>query len=218
MKKVILISGTNRSGSSLLDLMIGNSNNGLSIGEISRLFRPSKNTRISQMIDPNKWGLTNEIIKFWYDIKLQGEKDVYDNLFDSFDNLEFIVDSSKNPIWVRNQIKYSKNKSYKLITIITYKTPLEFAYSLFKRNTEKYWKRQWINQHLILFYIVEKFITVKYSLLAKNPRNHIELICKKIGIDYFEGKENFWNSPSMKYFLFGSLTLRKSNNKIYYDS
>jgi len=215
MKKVILISGTNRSGSSLLDLMISNSEFGFSTGELYYLFRPRKSFYImknrADMYD-------SKIINFWNDIKNGGEKNVYNNLFHSLKNVEFIVDSSKNPIWIRNQIKYGKNKSYELIPIITYKTPLEFAYSLFKRNQSKYWKRQWINQHLILFYILENFITVKYSMLAINPPNHLELICKKIGIDYFKGKEDYWNSNSIKYFLFGSDTLRKSMKHVYYDN
>jgi len=218
MKKVILISGENRSGSSLLDLMIGNSNKGFSTGELFRIFRPIKTSEILNINEPKIWEYNVKIIDFWNRIKLKGEENVYDNLFDSFDNIDFIVDSSKNPIWIRNQIKYGKNKSYKLIPIIIYKTPLEFAYSLFKRNQSKYWKRRWIDRHLILFFILENFITVKYSMLAKNPGNHLELICKNIGIDYFKGKEKFWESNSKKYFLFGSDSLKKSKNHVYYDS
>jgi hypothetical protein len=213
MKKVVLISGTSRSGSSLLDLMIGNSNKGFSTGELSRLFRLSLNIH-----QPRTWDYNDEIINFWNNIKSKGEKNVYNNLFDSFKNVEYIVDSSKNPIWIRNQIKYCKNKPFKLIPIITYKTPIEFAYSLFKRDNLRFWKKQWIKTYSILFYILNNFITVKYSLLAKNPKNHLELICKKIGIDYFEGKEKFWENNSKIYFLFGSDTLRKSKEHVYYNS
>lgn len=219
MKKVILISGTNRSGSSLLDLMIGNSNNGFSTGELHRLFRPSRPIDILNKNGRNEFGYDNEVIDFWNDIKSKGEKNVYDNLFNSFDGIDFIVDSSKNPIWIRNQIKYSKNKYYKLINLISYKTPLEFAYSIFKRNQSEYWKRKsWINKHLILFYLLQNFFTVKYSNLIKNPSEHLELICKKIGIDYFREKENFWKNNSKKFFLFGSDTLRKSEKLLDYSS
>lgn len=217
MKKVIIISGTSRSGSSLLDLMIGNSDKGFSSGELYRLFRPIKSTDVVYKNEFNESIYLDKVEKFWDQIKSKGEENVYDNIFDSFERLEYIVDSSKNPIWIRNQLKYSKNKSYKIIPIIIYKIPSEYAYSLYKRNKSKYWKKRWINKHLILFSILEKFITVRYSELAKNPSKHLKLICENIGIDYFDGKENFWINQSKKYFLFGSDTLRKSRKNVYYN-
>jgi len=217
MKKVILITGENRSGSSLLDLMIGNSKNGFSAGELFRIFRPIKTSEKIKINEPKVWEYDTKIIKFWNEIRKNGEKNVYENLFNSLENVDFIVDSSKNPIWIRNQLKYNQKKTYKLIPIIIYKTPLEFAYSLFKRDQLKYWKRRWIRRHLILFGILENFISVEYSRLVKKPSSHLELICKNIGIDYFKEKENFWENPNKNYFLFGSDTLRDSKSNVYYE-
>ncbi len=212
MKKVILITGTDRSGSTLLDMMLGNSSNGFSAGEIYALFRPF---RPYHRLKENSCFCNNMQCSFWFDIMQGGEEKVYENLFERL-GCNFIVDSSKNVLWIYDQIKYNRNKNYKLIPLIIFKTPLEYAYSLYKRNQLKRWKRSWIKTHLQLFYIFDDFISVKYKELAENPASKLQSLCRKIGLDYFQGKENFWNNDNT-HFLFGSNTVKKSEKHIYYE-
>ncbi len=211
MKKVILITGTGRSGSTLLDMMLGNDQKGISLGEVVAFFRPY---RPHHILKNKNCFCENEGCTFWRDMKKGGEKDLYRNIFDKT-SADFIVDSSKNPLWVKDQIKYSKKREYKVYPVIIYKTPLEFAYSKFKRDNLSGWKNRWIRVHLRLFAILDDFMTVKYQKLAKDPGKKLEELCDNLGIEYFDGKEKFWNNEA-EHFLFGSDTVRYSKKLVYY--
>ena len=100
--------------------------------------------------------------------------------------------------------------------MIIYKTPLEIAYSRFKRDNLKGWKRGWIKVHQRLFAILDDFVTVKYQELAKDPESKLKELCDYLDIKYFEGKEKFWNNKA-EHFLFGSDTVRYSKKLVYYE-
>ncbi len=210
MRKVIIVTGTTRSGSTLLDKMLGNSPDGISLGEIHTIFRPWLSRHLKRPF------YNKEQRIFWSDIKQGSEREVYKNLFKKFDDVNFLVDSSKSVLWIRDQNKYSESKDYEIIPIIIFKTPLEYAYSMYKRNNLRNWDQKWIRTHLWLFYVLTDFFTVKYQQLAKNPASKLESICEKVGIDYFEGKEKFWNSDNVLY-LFGSESIKKAGEIIYYE-
>ncbi len=212
MKKVIMVAGTERSGSTLLDLMLGNASDGFSAGEIVALFRPYAPHHILK--DRNCF-CDEADCDFWLRIKKGGEKKLYENLFNEL-GVEFIVDSSKNPLWIKDQIKYSKNQEYEIIPVIIYKSPIEFAYSKDKRGKLKGWDQAWTGTYKRLFHVFDDINTVEYKGLANDPGKKLESICKSIGIEYFEGKEKFWNNKS-EHLLFGSGTVKKSDRLVYYE-
>ncbi|MFW5895260.1 MAG: hypothetical protein ACOCT9_00800 [archaeon] len=213
-KKVILIGGTGRNGSTLLDLMIGNDPKGFSAGELYYLFRPNKP---SVKLNKGDCFCNKKNCSFWSSIKDKcNEKVIYDCLFNEL-NIDFIVDSSKNPLWIRKQINYGSNKNYEIIPIIIYKTPLEYAYSRYKRDDLDIWKKSYLKVHKSIFYIMDDFVTIKYKDLAKNPSKKLKSICDSIGIDYFKGKEKFWNNDNTNHLIRGSPTLKKANDIVYYE-
>ena len=212
MKKVIFITGTGRSGSTLLDRMLGNTSKAFSVGEMYAFFRPFRPHHL--LSKDKKCFCDDETCDFWYKIKKSGEKNVYNTIFEKMD-IEFIIDSSKNIFWIMDQMKYKKN--YKIIHLITYKNPLDYAYSRYKRNNLKGWEKDWEKTHLQLFYQLDKFATVNYKELAQFPSKKLRSVCKYIGMKYEDGMEKFWNN-SPKHFLFGSGTLRNSKKKIYYKN
>ncbi|KKK48243.1 hypothetical protein LCGC14_3147090, partial [marine sediment metagenome] len=218
MKKILIILGTSRSGSTFLDSMLGNSPNGLSVGEMHALFRP---WRPHHRLLSRSCFCNIKECNFWSQIKKKGEKKVYYNIFQKIKDLKFIVDSSKSLHWFWDQLRYNEKNNYnlKFIPIIIFKTPIEYAYSLYKRDNLniKLWKLSWIKTHLRLFYILDHFITVRYKDLALNPSHKLREICEKVRIDYFDGKENFWQVTST-HFLFGSDTLRNSRRHISYQN
>lgn len=211
-KKVFIITGTGRSGSTLLDLMLGNDSKGFSVGEMYALFRP---WRPHHMLRDRGCFCEDPSCNFWSDLKEQGEKDIYNNIFEKV-GASFIVDSSKNPLWLKDQIKYSKDKEYQITPILIFKNPQEYAYSLYKRNKLEGWKKGWINTHKRLFTILDDFISVKYKELAKNPDSKLQSICKEVGISYQKGRKKFWKNQH-EHFLFGSGTVRNSDHLVYYE-
>jgi hypothetical protein len=75
---------------------------------------------------------------------------------------------------------------------VIWKTPQEFALSRLKRGHVEGWERPWKNYYQLYFSMIEHWISVKYSDLAIKPEKTLERLCKEIGIDYFEGKEQYW--------------------------
>lgn len=213
MKKVIIIVGKARSGSTLLNLMLGNDQRGLAVGELISLMRPNHSRHL---LKDRTCFCSKPDCHFWKEMSRDGEEHVYSNIFEKFPKLDFIVDSSKRPLWLKDQIRYSKEGDYKVIPVICYKTPLEYAYSREKRNHLNGWKKAWIKRHLVLFHLLDDFVTVKYQELALNPAEKLKTLCNELDISYFKDKEKFWMGDN-SHSLFGSGSVKSSNRLIYYD-
>jgi hypothetical protein len=206
-----MIGGTARSGSTLLSLMLGNDPKGLTIGEVINLMRPNgTNERLNDKncfcSDPN--------CTFWRDISRAGEKHLYSKVFERRPDINFIVDASKSPLWLKDQLKYSKKKNYEIIPVLIFKSPLHYAYSKAKRGSLNRWKKGWSRRYQNYFYLLDDFQAIKYEKLASNPATELEKLCRAIDIPYFDGKEFFWKSDH-SHALYGSTSVMKSNKLIY---
>ena len=223
-KKVIFIGGSSYSGSTMLDMMLANDEEGFSVGEICALFHPYRPHHFNPQCgcgDPN--------CKLWLKVKKAGEKNLYETLFEIFPKISFIVDSSKDPWWINKQIKNLENKGINYYKLLIWKDPVAFAYSMIKRK-RKGWIKAWINYHRLYLTLFSDFISVSYTSLVQNPQRELKQICNQIGISYFKGKEYFWNKKH--HTLFGNTSAKihlfpreKSKyvdllryRSIYYDS
>ena len=104
MKKIIFVGGNVRSGSTLLNLYLGNQDNALALGELYGLFQPVKKEhtdKISEMKSKDER---------WKRIIEGGKKSVYDNILREYPGVDVIVDSSKTPFWVEYQTQRIKRK------------------------------------------------------------------------------------------------------------
>lgn len=211
MRKVIFIAGTGRSGSTLLDLMLGNGPGCFSAGEMYALFWPRRPHHLlsSGCIcgDPE--------CNFWSSLREDGEEIVYKKLFAKL-GVDVVVDSIKHPLWLEGQVGYGRKSEYSLIPVVIYKSPVEFAYSLDKRGDFSQWRTMWVRRHRWLFNVLDDFVSVKYRNLAKSPSELLQDLCREIGIEYFSGKKEFWKADT-RHFLFGSGSVKKSDHTVYYE-
>jgi hypothetical protein len=195
MKKVIFIGGTSYSGSTILDMIIANDVNGFSTGEVHALFWPYRRKHLRPLCGCGKKDCT-----LWDSIKLEGEKKVYKTIFKQNQNLNFIVDSSKDPNWIYQQSKNLLRQNIEVKNLLIWKTPSEFSVSYKKRNKKK-WEKEWQNYHKEYFTLVKSFKTVKYKDLVHDRETLIK-ICDYLGISYFDTKIKFWNKQH--HTLFGN--------------
>ena len=187
MKKVIFIGGVSYSGTTLLDMILSNSISGFSCGELSSLFYPHKDHHINQ-----KCGCGNAKCRIWNEVLYRGERKIYETLFSMFPDIDFIVDSSKDPMWIRKQIDILSEANIQTKNVLIYKTPIESAYSFQKRNRFNLFEPSWINYHRLYFTLINDFLTVKYSDLVTNFKT-LSIICKFFEIPYFDNKKEYWN-------------------------
>lgn len=206
MKTLINICGTARSGSTLLDLILGNDEKGFSLGELYAWFRPFRehHFKIKCSCDGTNcpW---DKLIKF-------KEENFYENAFRIL-NAEFLVDSSKDIPWVIDNNLLSKKNGFKVFNILLYKEPVSFFYSFWKRGVsiqkarenefKKYYKR--------FFETRLPFVSINYNDFVANPNTTIQKLCALLKIPYFEGKINFWDKQH--HHIFGSMGTRKQTEE-----
>lgn len=201
MKKIILIGGTSYSGSTLLDLMLSNDDAGFSCGEIYALFIPSRVEHLRPKCicgDPS--------CDIWKTIEKLGKNNCYEGLFSKFSDLNFIVDSSKDFIWIRDQVNNLTHKKIYFKNLLIWKSPAEFALSCLKRGKLGNWRDSWVNYHKRYLSVVDEFIPIRYSKLITSTEPSLKSLCSMIDIPYFKGKEAYWQKKH--HTLFGSISAR----------
>jgi hypothetical protein len=187
-KMIIFVGGSAFSGSTILDMMLASGKEGFSIGEACAVFFPYRKHHLNP-----KCGCGNDRCRLWTDLIKDKPRNLYRNIFERYPEKRFIVDSSKDPYWIRSQVSAQKNNGIKIKHVVIWKYPVEFAASQFKRGNISKWEKDWINYYRLYSSFFNEWVSVKYQKLAKNPEETIEKLCKKIGIQYFEGKEYYWN-------------------------
>jgi hypothetical protein len=201
MKQVVFIAGTAYSGSSMLDMMIGNSNSSFSIGEVYALFNPLEQNHINPPC-----GCGNDKCNIWSSLRKAGKENLYVNIFNQFAFIQTIIDSSKDVFWINQQQRNLNGKGIASKVILIWKSPEEFAMSRFKRGSFKGWDHAWLNYHKLFFSLISNWRSIKYSELAMQPELKLKQLCSHLSIPYKEKMENFWEKKH--HMLFGN-TLAK---------
>ena len=189
MPTVVNICGPGRTGSTVLDLMLGNGEDTFSIGEAYALYWPWRHRHLKPVCscgDPE--------CAVWGDLLDVDQSDFYPLLFEKT-GAKYIIDSSKYLPWVlENNIQAEKN-GYSTINLLTWKHPVELSYSHWKRGRgDAFWKKRFVPYYTEFFDSKLPFVSVYAGGLVANPKGKIKEICENTGIQYFEGKEKFWET------------------------
>jgi hypothetical protein len=195
-KKVIFIGGSSYSGSTMLDMMLSNTKSGFSVGEVYAMFRPFRPHHFKPLCGCGDLGC-----KLWVKIKDKGENNLYQSIFEEFPEIDYIVDSSKDPLWINQQINNLSRQEISAYNILIWKDAISFCASMIKRN-KKNGINAWVNYHRLYLSLICEWIPISYSDLAQNSPVLLNKLCKKIGINYEEGMENYWNKQH--HTLFGN--------------
>ena len=197
-KKIIFIGGTERSGSTLLDVILSNDSHGMSLGEIQALFEPTRRHHFEKINELKKDELWSQIIE-------GGKKNLYDNLSYYFPKINFFVDSSKDPFWFEYHEVINK-KQFDINHILIYKTPEELANSFIKRGRNSEWTNSYLHYHRKYSGIINSFITIQYKDLITNSFA-LKKLCDLIHITYFNYKIYYWKKNHATFF--GSRSIHK---------
>lgn len=199
--KVIRIGGTSFSGSTMLDLMLSNADDAFSCGEVCNLFRPYRPQHFNPICV-----CQDSACRLWKTVKKSGEKKLWHSLFSIMPEMNIFIDSSKDMGWYRDQIKFDNKKQHEVFNVLIWKTPEEYAYSCIKRGKTDNWKRSYINYHSRYFQTMDRWVSVRYADLATQPADKLKRLCDRLGIDYFPGKEAYWDRTY--HTLFGSFSAK----------
>lgn len=189
MKRVVFVSGTEFSGSTFFHMILANDAHGLAVGEAQNYMRPSQRRHFNLLCSCGEYPC-----RLWQSLKANGEEYFYAHLFDKYPEVEFIVDSSKNPLWIQDQKAYLHRQGIASKDILVWKTPYEFAQSYLKRGNMEAWERSWTVYHRLYYTLFEDWYAVPYGELASS-REVLRAVCDFVDIVDFEGKERFWERP-----------------------
>lgn len=185
MKKVIFVQGTRYSGSTFFHMQLATDPHGFACGEVHSLFQPYVATHVNRDCTCGY-----EKCRIWPRVLGYRASELYRGIFELCPEVNFIVDSSKQPFWIDFQENNLRKQGIEFSNILIWKSPLEFAGSM-KRKKKAGWKRAWLQSHLLYFSTLSGIRSVKYRDLVTNDQA-LRLVCERIGIDYFPGKEKYW--------------------------
>lgn len=183
MGTVVNVLGLQRSGTTMLALMLGAGTNAIACGEIGGWFRIAQHREGENPPDT------------FLPLRNVPADEFHERALDYFD-VDFIIDSTKSLEWALDVNKWSKQSRFNVFNILIWKSPIQYTYSQWKRGlndslTYRYYKYPFYHRRLINS--GAEFVTVKYDELVRRPSSKLRTLCRHIGINYFEGKEEFWN-------------------------
>jgi hypothetical protein len=188
MKQVIFVSGTSWSGSTFFQLTLANDPKGFACGEIRHIFRPSRDSHIKRewqcgCFDPN--------CTVWEQVKARGEKHLYETIFELHPEVDFILDASKRVSWVYDMSNLLVRQGIEPRHVLIWKTPLEYASSLAKRNRLQE-LHNWARYHRLFYSTFDEWRSVQYARYVQSQEDVLRSACSYLDIPYFAGKERYW--------------------------
>lgn len=204
MKQVIFVGSTAYSGSTFLDLTLAHDKAGFSCGEVNAFFFPTR----PHHINPNcaafpKCSCSRNKCKIWQSLNKNGPDHLYQSIFDHFPDVDFIVDSSKDPFWIAEQNERLGKAKIAVKNIAIWKSPLEIAISFSKRKQENKWEKSWVSYYRNFDTLLgENWRAVRYKDFVKDPET-LQQLCRVLNISNFPGKEQYWRKYPY-YTLFGN--------------
>ncbi len=190
-KRVIFVGGTLFSGSTAFHLMLANDPGGFACGEMETLFFPTRKAHVQRLRY-----CTPEARRLWGRVLRNGFSAAYSTIFETLPKIDFAVDSSKNPFWIREQSKILATKGIAVENVLIWKHPLEFAYSKKRRGSLSGWDRAWVGYHRNYLSLVSEWKAISYRELAIRTDATLTQACDYVGIPYSAGKEEFWTGEA----------------------
>ncbi len=208
MKQVIFVGSTAYSGSTFLDLTLAHDEAGFSCGEVYALFLPTRPHHVNpKCVAFPKCGCSESGCRVWQRILSNGPEHLYQSIFDQFADVDFIVDSSKDPFWIAQQTQRLAKAQIAVKHIAIWKSPLEIAASFAKRGEEHKWEKSWVSYYRNFETLLgENWRAVRYKDFVKDPST-LQQLCKVLDIPHFAGKDEYWRKHPY-HTLFGNHSAR----------
>lgn len=202
MKKQIHICGMGRSGSTMLQLMLANGPRVFGCGEVHAWFRPFRSHHKEIIC-----GCGDRPCPIWMKIQYGRENNFHRQVCDVLE-VDAVIDSSKNLRWVVDAQSWAVKNNLQAMNVVIHKEPIALSYSNWKRGrgiTAWIPRYTWYHQSMIKLNI--PFVSIRYEDLVASPEAELKKLCEILGLEYFKGKERFWEGVS--HHAFGSMGTRK---------
>jgi hypothetical protein len=204
MGTVINICGPSYSGTTMLELMLANAPDAFCCGEVAFWFRPLRTNHLVLKCDCGA-----EPCAVWERFKRLPEREFHNAVFQTL-GVKYVTDSSKDLSWVVDANRWALDADHSVVNLVLRKSPEAFLYSNWKRTPSRplritlWWYRRYYAR---LAQLGLPYATVNYHRLSSAPAEQLACASRIAGIEYFPGKEQFWNRTH--HLLFGNLSTRQ---------
>lgn len=199
-KKLIMVSGVGRTGTTIVDLLLGNHPDAFSLGEVFAYFRPMRTHHFHIECVCGK-----DPCPVWSRIRHFDEKHFHEKVFEELD-VQFLIDSSKDRNWVIDANRRGKGRPYEVINFLMYKDMEDYLYSQWKRKRQ--WRKPFVNYYTKFFKANIPFYSVSFNRFRENPVGFLNAVEKITGMPYQKGNESIRDFPNY-HMLFGSAGVRR---------
>jgi hypothetical protein len=188
MRTLINVCGASFSGTTMLDLMLGNAPEAASCGEVGAWYRPRRRDRLALNCpcgaDPcPRWAPFGAI----------AEDQFHREAMDRW-GIGLLVDSTKRLSWVVDANRWAAQAGIRAVNLLIWKDPVTHAYSHWKRGTPlREARRRFVRYHGRLLGMGLPLATVHYDDFTRSPGSHLAEACRVAGVPYFPGRERFWD-------------------------
>ncbi len=196
-KALVMILGAARSGTTMLDLMLGNADDVFSCGEVWCLYRPHRTHHFRPKClcgDPE--------CDVWANLSPYPASRFHAAALDQ-PGINFVIDSSKDLRWVLDSNDWARRSGIRVINVVTWKDPIDLAYSHWKRGRPvDHYRGGFLRYYGRILDLGLPFVSIGYSRAIADPALALRALCEYIGMDYQPGREEFWQKRH--HHLFGS--------------
>jgi len=201
-KMLIMVCGAARSGTTMLDLMLGSSDAAFSTGEISRLFRPFR------VHHKNPVCSCGEIdCAAWRGI-LDGDEPGFHARILQRPGVDYVVDSSKDLRWVLDSNVWGHQNGIPVKNVLIWKDPIDLSYSYWRRGLPiDFYRPAFITYYGRFLRLKLPFIAVNYKELVTQPEVTLRTLCSALEMTFDESQLEFWKKRH--HHFFGSAGTRK---------
>ena len=195
--RLVMVLGSSHSGTTMLDLMLGNHDATFSTGEVWAAFHPWR----KHHFDPTH-GCSEQTREVWD--KLLGVPEAeFHHAAATQPGMNNVVDSSKDLSWVIDAVAHTRRAGMQMYNVVVWKEPIELAYSYFKRERSmQRFRSQYLTYYERFLDTRLPFFAVRFSQLVAEPASTVRQICELTGLPWQEKQEEFWRKDH--HHLFGA--------------
>ena len=179
---LINVCGASFSGTTMLDLMLGNAPDAASCGEVGAWYRPKRRDRVALSCpcgsDPcPRWGRFAGVPEDRFHREAFGRWGV-----------RTVVDSTKALAWVLDANRWAADSGLRVVNVLIYKDPVTHAFSHWKRGTSLAdARRRFDRYHSRFLGLNLPFLSVNYDRFVQSPADQLAAVCRAAGVPYFAG-------------------------------
>lgn len=198
--RIVLVAGTARSGSTVLDLMLGSGPASFSCGEVKAWFRPSKPHHLSPRCQCG-----SQVCPVWTRLVDLRPAEFHRGVISRLGH-QVVVDSSKTLSWLRDCRRWAEQAGLRVDLVLTWKDPLELAWS-FARRASGDFAVEPVLDHFKSYYTMAISLgipvtAVRNADLQADPAGTVAFINTVLELPGRDGQEEFWRTEH--HHLFGS--------------